>query len=192
MSLPPVPTNDATALWFAEDPLPADWYRAFEAYGHAMMAASAFEQLMALLLAKAEVFRLGNRENAATTPDEQREITRQRMKWSFAKLENRLCKTFNLSALLREQITIGRDSRDHLAHNYWQAHIHNLWTERGIDVIATTCALAANHYRWLAHTLINETGVNADDYIEMARNDPDMDDKIGGWEAMLAANHMPN
>lgn len=137
MSLPPAPTKDATAIWFAEDPLPADWYRAFEAYGHAMMAASALEQLTALLLAKAELLRLGNRANAETTSDEQREITRQWMKWSFAKLENRLRKTFSLGSLLKEQITIGRYGRDHLARNYWQAHIHNLWTERGIDVIAT-------------------------------------------------------
>jgi hypothetical protein len=180
-----MPDQHNIAVWFGDPPDGVDWFRAFEAYGHAMTAASALEQLMALIVVKAEVFRLGRRAMAQTNAAEQKLLMANVMRGNFVKIQGRIRKAFKLSDLLQESLNIAKDGRDNLAHNFWQAHIHNLWSERGIDVIAGACALYANHFRNVANLLIEETGVDAQDYIDAIRAQPKEEAYFAGWEKLM-------
>lgn len=179
-----MPDKHDIAVWFGEPPDGVDWFRAFEAYGHAMTAASALEQLMGLIIVKAEVLRLGERAMAETNAAEHRALMTNVMRGNFATIQGRLLRAFKLSELLRDALSIAKDGRDYLAHNFWQCHIHNLWSERGIDVIAGACALTADHFRKVANALIEETGVDAQDYIDMIRARPKDEAYFEGWEKL--------
>ena len=79
----------------------------------------------------------------------------------------------------------GKLARDHLAHNFWQGHAGNLFSPEGVDVIATECAHAANHFRLLAQALFDETGADAEDYVKMIVEDPARANKLKGWQELL-------
>lgn len=170
-----------TSIWFAPDDLPCDWHRAFEAYGHAMTAASMFEQFMALMIVKADVLRLAKRENSNTGIEDQRRMLRSATSWSFDRLRRTMVKYYDLSQVIHDGLQDGKEARDFLAHNFWQGHVHNLWCDKGIDIIAHAAALHANHFRLLAEAIVNETGIDVTDYIEMVRDAPDRDAQYEGW-----------
>ena len=178
------------AIWFADYADPHNCYRAFEAYGHAMAAASTFEMLMALMTMKALVLRMDKRANSRIAPADHAALTRSLLNSSYDKLQRQLKSSFTLSPELIQGLADGKDSRDHLAHNFWQGHASNLLSSDGIDVIATDCASTANHFRLLARALFEETRVDVRDYIEMLKNDPEKDRKLAGWQQVFAEHSL--
>jgi uncharacterized membrane-anchored protein YhcB (DUF1043 family) len=174
------------AVWLADEADPRDCYRAFEAYGHAMTAASTFEMLMALMVMKALVLRLDKRANARIAAADHTTVTASLLRGSYDRLQRQLKNSFSLSAELVQGLADGKEARDHLAHNFWQGHAANLLSSDGVDVIAAECAQAANHFRLLARALFAETGVDARDYVAMLRDDPQRQQKLAGWQQLLA------
>lgn len=172
-------------VWYGDGPAPVEWNRAFEAYGHAMASAVAFEQLMLLLLIKAEVLRLGKRERANTPLEEARRMMLSWQRATYDRLMHRCFKSYDISPALRQNMADGKDTRDYLAHRFWQAHILNLWTEEGVEVIATECALYAQHFRSLAIVLTDEIGVDVQDYVALAKEAGIRGDHIPGWEKVM-------
>jgi hypothetical protein len=171
--------------WFGNGEPPCDWLRAFEAYGHAMATATCLEELMLLSLMHAEVFRLGKRKGAKTTLGY---ISRMLESWQrerFNGLMNRCWKTFDLSKELRDAMQIAKEGRDHLAHQFWRGHGSNLWTNEGIEIIATDCALSAHHFRNVSDALIVETGINYNSYIEMKKSIGLSGTHVAGWNAIF-------
>jgi hypothetical protein len=173
------------AIWFADKADPEDCYRAFEAYGHAMASASTFEQLMALMVMKAFVLRLDKRANANIQPVDKPQLIQSLMNSSYDSLQRKLRNSFTLSNEVVTGLADGKGARDHLAHNFWQGHAVNLLSPEGVDVIASECAVHANHFRLLGRALLEDTGVDANDYIEMLVNAPDRAEKLAGWNALL-------
>lgn len=176
---------DLVSLWFAKGEHQADWYRAFEAYGHAMATASMIELLMALMIMKAEVLKLGKRANATTTMNEYQMMQRVLLAATFDRLRIRFLRTYDVSKELKQGLEDAKESRDHLAHGFWSGHIGSLWSERGINIIAAECAQRADHFRQCAQLMRDETGVDVTDYIEMVQNNPDREAIYEGWEALL-------
>jgi hypothetical protein len=173
------------AVWFAGRANPNDCYRAFEAYGHAMAAASAFEILMALMVMKAVALRLDKRANANIQPADRRTLTKSLLTSSYDRLQRELRKSFTLSDETQTGLADGKLARDRLAHNFWPGHAGNLFSPDGVDVIATDCAHSANHFRLLAKALLEETGVDAEDYVTMILEDPERANKLKGWQELL-------
>ena len=174
-----------SAVWFAKKAKPEDCYRAFEAYGHAMTAASAFEMLMALMVMKAFALRLDKRANAKIQPADHPRLIQSLLKNSYDKLQRRLCESYAVSPEIKVGLADGKSMRDYLAHNFWQAHVPNLFSSDGVDIIATVCGSHANHFRLLGQALVEETGVDADDYIAMLLDAPDRLEIMEGWKALL-------
>ena len=181
---PPEHIHDI-AVWFAGRANPKDCYRAFEAYGHAMAAASTFEQLMVLLVMKAFAQKLDKRANANIQPADKPRLIQSLMRSTYENLQRKLCQSFTLSDELKTGLADGKAARDRLAHNFWQGHAGNLLSSEGVDIIAIDCAAHANHFRLLAQAIFDETGVNANDYIDMLIEAPDRADKLAGWQNLL-------
>lgn len=175
------------AVWFSRRANPDDCYRAFEAYGHAMAAASAFEMLMALMIMKALALRLDKRANANIQPADRPGLIRSLMDGSYDRLQRQLCLSFTLSDELRTGLADGKGARDHLAHNFWPGHVDNLHSSEGVDIIATDCATHANHFRLLTTAVLEETGLGVDEYLDMILNAPDRGEKFEGWQQVLRA-----
>jgi hypothetical protein len=175
--------------WFGQGEPPCDWQRGFEAYGHAMATAACLEELMILSLLHAEVVRLGKRANATTTTQDHQRMLESWQKERFNGLMNRCWKTFDLSRELREAMLIAKDGRDRLAHQFWRGHGANLWTENGIEIIASDCALQAHHFRNVSDALIAETGINPIDYVEMKKQVGLAGRDNAGWHAILFDEH---
>lgn len=173
------------AIWFARRADAEDCYRAFEAYGHAMAAASAFEMLMALMSMKALALRLDKRASTNIQPADRPKLIQKFLRLSYDRLRIELCRSFSLSDAVRVGLEDGKLARDYLAHNFWQAHVINIFSSEGVDVISADCAAAANHFRLLAHALLEDTGVDTNDYVSMLLEDPDRDEKLRGWQQLL-------
>jgi hypothetical protein len=173
------------SVWFAEQADPKECYRAFEAYGHAMAAASAFEMLMALMVMKAVAFRLDKRANANIRPADRQKLTESLRTSTYDRLQRQIRNSFTLSDETQAGLADGKLVRDDLAHNFWQGHAANLFSSEGVDIIATACANAANHFRLLAQALFDETGVDANDYVTMILGDPERHNKLKGWQELL-------
>ena len=174
------------AVWFARYASPTDCYRAFEAYGHAMTVAVTFEMLMALMIAKAMLLRIGKRTAIELQQVDQPALTRTLLSSTYDKLQRKLRNCYDLSEELTGSLNDGKNARDHLAHNFWQGNATNLLSAEGVDVIATQCWHYANHFRLLADALTRETGINVDDYILMLRDDYERSEKLSGWQELLA------
>ena len=150
-----------------------------------MAAASAFEMLMALMVMKAVALRLDKRASSNIQPADRPKLTEKLRTSTYDRLQRELKKSFTLSDELHTGLADGKIGRDHLAHNFWQGHVANLHSTDGVDVIATQCAQAANHYRLLAQALFDETGVDANDYLTMLLDDPERQNKLAGWQDVL-------
>lgn len=175
------------AVWFARNADPSECYRAFEAYGHAMAAASAFENLMALMILKAVALRLDKRANANIQPADRPQLVRRLLSSTYDRLQRELCKSFKLSDDVRAGLQDGKVIRDDLAHNFWSAHAINLFSAEGVDVIATVCAHHSNHFRLLTSAIIKETGVSVEDYMNMLLEAPDRAAILEDWQGLLQA-----
>jgi hypothetical protein len=173
------------AVWFAKGAAPEDCARAFEAYGHAMAAASAFEMLMVLMIMKAVVLKLDKRAGTRIQPADRSRLVQKLMRSSYDRLQREIRLSFTISAELQQGLADGKDARDHLAHNFWSGQVSNLFSSEGVDVIAANCAVHAHHFRLLSEALIEEAGVNADDYVQMLLTDPERADKLEGWRSVL-------
>lgn len=178
------------ALWFADHTNPDGCLRAFEAYGHAMATASGFEQYMAVLVMKAYALGIDKRAGKPFHKAEGPALVQQLLWSTYAKIMSRLLNCYTLSDQLVSDLKDGKGFRDNLAHNFWQAHMGNLFSPEGVDVIATTCMQTAHHFRLLAIALTEETGVSADDYIAMIRDAPDRAEKVEGWNDLLREHEL--
>lgn len=169
------------AVWFGRHVDPNLCYRAFEAYGHAMASASTFELLMSLMIMKAMALRLDKRSNAQIKPADQAGLIKALRGYSYDALQRKLRQCFTLSKTLEIGLADGKIARDGLAHNFWQTHVSNLFSEQGVDIIATVCVQSANHFRLLSEALFAETGVDVQDYISMLINSPTEGSVTDGW-----------
>lgn len=152
-----------------------------------MASAGALEELMILLLLKAEVFRLGKRVDAQTTAADQARMLEKWQKERFNGLMHLCWRNFELSSELKDAMEIAKASRDHLAHQFWRGHGANIWTEEGVEIIAADCAHSANHFRNVSDTLISETGINPSDYIEMKKASGINGEHNAGWHQLVYA-----
>lgn len=175
------------ALWFRHKVDAEHCYRAFEAYGHAMAAASTFELLMALLTMRAMALRLDKRANARIQPADHDRLLLSLRKGTFEKLQRRLTDCYTLSEPLRSELKDAKNTRDYLAHEFWQVHCADLCSADGVEVIATAAALYADHFRKLANAVMAETGQDAHDYIDMLTAQPGYGQKLAGWHGLFAA-----
>jgi hypothetical protein len=90
------PRDHNIAVWFASRAKPEDCYRAFEAYGYAMTAASGFELLMALMTMKAMALKLDKRKNSNLNEADKGRLISSLLSSSYAKLQRKLKLCFNL------------------------------------------------------------------------------------------------
>lgn len=173
------------ALWFADQVDPDECCRAFEAYGHAMAAAVALEQFMAVLIMKAYAFGLDKRAGKPFNKAEGPALIKHLQTCSYGRLLGKLQKCFTISNELLADLEDGKGFRDYLAHNFWAGHMGNLFSPEGVDVIAMACMQNANHFRLLTQALTKETTLDATDFIAMVRDAPDRAEKVEGWNVVL-------
>ncbi len=132
-----------------------------------MACACAIELQLALILAKAEALRLGNRVKHQRNQDEIYAYAQNLRNLSLPKLISKLRKAFSLSDKLIEGLEIAKDGRDDLAHRFWQYQIGNLGSAEGASIIARQCAIDVWHFKEVSGLLTTETGVDVSDYAEM-------------------------
>lgn len=178
------PSFHSIEVWFAKGAKPENCYRAFEAFGYAMTAASSFEMLMAMLASKTMIFRLGKRAGTSDPIDEA-VIRRQMLTYSYAKLQQWIKRLHDLSPELSEGLELGKTTRDSLAHDFWATHARDLYSEEGVDVIATHCASAADYFSRLATSLTLELKIDAAEFLETLHKDEDREQRLAGWHEVF-------
>lgn len=108
-----------TALWFDRGQSSENWFRAFEAYGHAMASAASIELQLALYLVKKRAMDIGNNLVTPMQPDEYVNFANAMRNKTFSRLINLVKKEFSLSFEMIEALEIAKSARDYLAHNFW-------------------------------------------------------------------------
>jgi hypothetical protein len=144
--------------------------RAFEAYGYAMAAASVFEIVMRLMLIEQKARVLPRMSDQGRREAEQARYSRKVFRANFGTLVQWVIQSTQLPEGLATDLRAAKDSRDHLAHFFWQANIGHLGTEPGVDLIAAECNLTAQFFNHLADRLRVATGVDIEQYKEFIRN----------------------
>lgn len=169
-----------TSIWFDRGEATSDWFRAFEAYGHAMASAAALELLLALSLTKQKV---KSGEHAMQSGNVFEHANRLR-KLSLSKLIPLCRKAFSLPDDLVTGLELGKRTRDFLAHNFWDAYIGLLESAKGIDLLVESCTLECWHFKNLAIDFERAVGFDVMDFVAITR--ANHDELLAEMESMLA------